>query len=264
MPAPKRSKKKPQAKPPAAPSAQPPSSPLAGSPGGPHTAPSTTPPTRLVIATSNPHKVQEVRDILASQGVTGVTLLGLGDLPGAPFTEPNENGDTFEANATIKAVEYAKATGETCLADDSGLEIDALGGRPGVTSSHYYSDGREEGLGRGVRDALNNARVMRELQGIDDAMRTARFVCVMAVASPDKGLLGTFRGTFEGRIGQAGRVPRGDHGFGYDPLFLVAPEYRVTSAELEPAEKNSLSHRGHAAASLALWLKSGSVAVMTA
>lgn len=201
----------------------------------------------IVLATGNPHKVEEMRAVL---GAAGVALVGLGYVPGGPWPEPEEHGSSFEENATIKALAYARATGRVCLADDSGLEIDALGGRPGVISSHYCTDGREAGMSRAERDAANNARVLRELEGVPLERRGARFVCVMALAAPGR-VLGCVRGTFEGRIGLpgggSGGVPRGGNGFGYDPLFLLpAPETR-TSAELTAAEKNARSHRAAAA-----------------
>ncbi len=215
---------------------------------------------RLVLATSNPHKVDEMRAIFAREGLGSVVLLGLKDLPNAAaLHEPAETGSTFEQNATIKALSYARQTGLTCLADDSGLEIDALGGRPGVISSHYCTDGREEGMTRPQRDAANNQRVLRELEGVRADLRSARFVCVMVLAGP-----GSFsprhqcRGTFEGRIGMLGEVPRGENGFGYDPLFLVGAEpyhYSVTSAELASDEKNRLSHRGAAAREMSKFLR---------
>lgn len=226
----------------------------------------------LVLATANPHKVEEMRAILAPATRTlGIQIRGLGDLVDegrGPLDEPEESGQTFEHNAAIKALAYARQTGRLCLADDSGLEIDALGGRPGVISSHYFNDGRTDGAAsgmlRGERDELNNARVMRELAGVAFERRTARFVCVMAVATPGS-LLGTFRGVFEGRIGflagesaDAGLiVPRGRHGFGYDPLFLVGPEFARTGAELDPEVKNRLSHRAGAAGRLLDWLAVG-------
>lgn len=200
---------------------------------------------KIVLATANPHKVEELRAIL-----TGVELLGLGDVPGGPFAEPQEVGTSFAQNAKIKAMAYASATGHLCLADDSGLVIDALGGRPGVISSHYYNDGMDDGKGRAERDALNNARVLRELEGVGEGQRTARFVCVMALARPRLGgaeVLATSEGAFEGRIGVPPRVPSGGNGFGYDPLFLVAPEFARTGAELSSEEKNARSHRAQAA-----------------
>jgi len=172
-------------------------------------------------------------------------LLGLNEAGGGPFPEPEESGRTFAANATIKAIAYARATGHLCLADDSGLEIDALDGRPGVISSHYCTDGRETGMNREERDHANNQRVLRELAGVPAERRAARFVCIMVLAGP-QGLIAETRGTFEGRIGVPGEVPRGRNGFGYDPLFLVAPQFTATGAELSPAEKNRLSHRAQA------------------
>lgn len=253
----------------------------------------------LVLATANPHKVEELRAILAPASETpGLTILGLSDLLArgiAPLAEPEEIGRTFEHNAAIKALSYAAQTGLTCLADDSGLEIDALDGRPGVISSHYFNggqtDGRAAGMGRQERDRLNNARVLEELRGVPVERRTARFVCVMAVAgrrptafsgppagaapavqpSPGATLFTTFRGTFEGRIGlpiseaPADRpelvIPRGRNGFGYDPLFLVAPDFTRTGAELAPDVKNTLSHRASAAGRLLEWLRSGRLGV---
>ncbi len=220
---------------------------------------------RIVIATGNPHKVEEMRRIFAdpSLGLTSLDpeLVGLSDLPGSPFPEPAEPGSTFEQNATIKALAYAEATGSLCLADDSGLEIDALEGRPGVISSHYCTDGEERGMTRAERDQRNIERVLAEMTGVPARARAARFVCVMALAARGETLV-RVRGTFEGRIGfPAGadpgaarvtdlfgaRVPRGDNGFGYDPIFLLpAPDTR-TSAELSPADKDSRSHRGAAA-----------------
>lgn len=214
---------------------------------------------RIVIATGNPHKVAELRAILAAQGVDADSLADLPD----PAHEPVEHGTTFEQNATIKALAYAAQTGRFCLADDSGLEIDALHARPGVISSHYCTDGVETGLSRAERDRLNNDRVLRELAGVPPERRTARFVCVMALAGPaaqegmpsPPAILRLSRGSFEGRIGLPGDVPRGTHGFGYDPLFLVAPDFRVTSAELDPETKNSLSHRARAAHAMAAQIR---------
>jgi XTP/dITP diphosphohydrolase len=171
------------------------------------------------------------------------------------YAEPAETGTTFEENATIKALAYARATGRVCLADDSGLEIDALAGRPGVISSHYATDGRETGLSRAERDAANNARVLHEMEGVPDGQRVARFVCVMVLAGLNHASHTTIlsvRGTFEGRIG---RTMRGGGGFGYDPLFLVGPEYKISAAELSAVEKNTRSHRGAAARELAAGLR---------
>ncbi len=212
------------------------------------------PNSSITIATANPGKVAELRPIFAE---LGIEVVGLSDL-GTPTTEPDETGDTFEANATIKAIAYAKQTGTLCLADDSGLEVDALGGAPGVISSHYSTDGRDDDRSRGERDAANNERLLRELVGVPAEQRSARFVCVMVLASPDGEILATSRGAFEGRIGVE---PRGQNGFGYDPLFLVAregvgpdpvaPDFTRTSAEMPPDEKNRVSHRAIAAKEMA-------------
>lgn len=198
----------------------------------------------IVLATANPHKVTELRAIFDALRVPA-EIVSLSDA-GGPFEEPSESGSTFEANAAIKALGYARQTGRICLADDSGLEIDGLGGRPGVISSHYSTDGVETGLSREERDRLNIVRVMKELEGADDAARAARFVCVMCLAEPGR-LLGTARGTFEGWIGRPPRVPAGDNGFGYDPIFLAAPDHARTSAEMTPEEKDRVSHRARAA-----------------
>lgn len=196
----------------------------------------------LVAATGNPHKLGEIRGLLAG---LGIAVLGL-DEAGGPFPEPDETGDAFETNATIKARAYAAETGHPCLADDSGLEIEALGGRPGVISSHYDTDGRPDHRPRADRDAANTARVLRELEGVPDERRGARFVCCMIVARPSGEVTHAARGELQGRIGVPPRVPAGAHGFGYDPIFLVGPDHRRTAAELDPAEKAEISHRGEA------------------
>ncbi len=186
---------------------------------------------KLTIATSNPHKVEEIAAVLGQIGIACVPLART-DIP-----EPDENGATFEENARIKAIAYAKALGVTVLADDSGLEVDALGGAPGVHSARYAGIGAT----RAERDAANNAKLLRELAGVPHGRRTARFVCVLCVARPDGSIAAEARGHFEGWIGEA---PRGSNGFGYDPL-LVLDDGR-TSAELTSAEKNARSHRGNA------------------
>jgi len=196
-------------------------------------------PSELLAATSNPHKLDEIRAVLAPLGVRVLSLddAGAGDLP-----EPIEDADTFAGNAAIKAIAYAKATGRVCLADDSGLEVDALGGAPGVYSARYAGTGDT----RAERDAANNAKLLGALAHVPDEKRAARFVCAMCVADPAGTIIATSRGTFDGVIGHA---PRGANGFGYDPL-LVLPDGR-TSAELSSDEKNARSHRGAALQSLA-------------
>ncbi len=215
-----------------------------------------TGPFEIVIATGNPHKVEEMSAIFGRLFPPGMfRFAGLSDL-GVGTAEPEETGTSFEENARIKAVSYARQTGRMCLADDSGLEIDALGGGPGVISSHYCTDGREEGMSRAQRDAANNQRVLRELEGVEPLRRTARFVCTMCLAGGEQDPRRILdiresplcvRGTFEGRIGMPAEVPRGTNGFGYDPLFLIGPAFTSTSAELSPGQKNSLSHRAAAA-----------------
>ncbi len=207
----------------------------------------------IVLATANPKKVGELRAIFAE---VGLEIECLADLD-TPTTEPAEVGTTFEQNATIKALDYARQTGRLCLADDSGLEVDALDAAPGVISSHYCTDGNETGMTRDERDAANNQRLLRELDGTPAADRSARFVCVMVLAAPpdsvemSHGVIAMTRGTFEGAIGLPGEVPRGTNGFGYDPLFLVRPDLTHTSAELDAQTKNRLSHRGEAARAMA-------------
>ena len=185
--------------------------------------------TTLVLATHNRHKVEEMRALLAE---LPINVVGLDAYPGAP--EPEETGETFVENARIKAVSAALATGHYALADDSGICIDALGGRPGVYSARWA------GPGSGAPEWI--AKTLQEMAAVPDADRTARYVCVVALAAPDGSLLGEAEGAFEGHIAHA---PRGHGGFGYDPLFLLPDEDR-TAAELTPEEKHARSHRGQA------------------
>jgi len=175
---------------------------------------------RLVLATRNPGKVAEFRALLEP---AGVEVLGLD--PRIPEVE--EDGATFAENALKKALTYARATGLPVLADDSGLEVDALGGRHGVHSARWVPG----------TDADRNRALLRELEGVPPERRTARYVCVVALADP-AGRHRLFRGTLEGRIALA---PRGTGGFGYDPIMEL-PDGR-TVAELDLAEKNRISHR---------------------
>ncbi len=210
----------------------------------------------IVLATQNPGKIRELQSLLSGSGIDIIGLDGFEQ----SFPEPVEDGDTFLENATIKAIAYARATGMHCLADDSGLIIDALDGKPGVISSHYAFDGDADGsaaeMDRHQRDALNSQRVMHELEGVKDENRTARFTCTMVLASPDGQVIASTRGDFEGRIGQIGEVPRGENGFGYDPLFLVAPGFDQTSAQMSPQEKNKISHRAKAVGAMISELES--------
>lgn len=198
----------------------------------------------LIFASSNPHKVDEVRAILEP---LGFCVRGLSDLPAERVpVEPEETGTTFAENARLKAVYYAAALGEACLADDSGLEVDALGGAPGVLSARYAG----VGSARAERDQANNRKLLAELRDVPDERRTARFVCAMCLAAPDGTILAETRGEFPGVIA---REPRGSNGFGYDPL-LYLPDRGCTSAELPPEEKNARSHRGAAARRVAALL----------
>lgn len=186
----------------------------------------------LVIGTKNAHKLREIRAIL---GDLGFELCGLDAYPGA--SKVVEDGATFEANAAKKALQWARELDAPVIADDSGLEVDALGGRPGVHSSRYAG---EEG-----NDARNNAKLLAELAGVPSERRTARYRCVIALATP-AGVEMTCAGSCEGRILEA---PRGTNGFGYDPLFLV-PEYGKTFGELSAEWKNRISHRARALAAV--------------
>ena len=199
---------------------------------------------QLLFATSNPHKVEEVAEILAPMGID---VVGFGAME-SKIPEPVEDGTTFQANARIKAVYYAKALGRMCLADDSGLEVDALGSAPGVHSARYAGvDGQ-----RAQRDGANNEKLLAELQGVPAEQRTARFVCAMCLVDGDGSILAETRGTFQGIITTQ---PRGENGFGYDPL-LYLPDVGCTSAELSPQQKNARSHRGVASREMARHLKS--------
>ena len=190
-------------------------------------------PPILVIATRNAHKTQEIREMLGDR----YRVLDVNHFPNLPGVE--ETGTTFLENATLKAVAISRHVTGLVLSDDSGLEVDALGGAPGVWSSSY---GGEEG-----NHPKNNARLLAEMAGKDD--RAARFRCTMVLAE-DGHVLADFSGTVEGRILES---PYGAGGFGYDPLF--APEgYDQTFAELGAEVKNALSHRGRALAKVIAWL----------
>ncbi|MDP6544206.1 MAG: RdgB/HAM1 family non-canonical purine NTP pyrophosphatase [Phycisphaerae bacterium] len=194
------------------------------------------PQREIVLATGNPGKLREIAQVLAGLPVDVVALNELADIP-----EPDETGETFARNARDKALYYSRATGRWCLADDSGLEVDALDGAPGVRSARYSSDTVAPGSDRSVIDRANNSKLLAALDSIPDPQRTARFVCCLALASPGEILIET-SGTFEGLIA---RGSAGDNGFGYDPLFYV-PDHGCTAAQLPPEEKNRISHRGQA------------------
>jgi len=199
---------------------------------------------RALVATSNPGKL---RDFAGAAEAHGVTISALPDFSSLPPVV--EDGATFEANARKKAEAYSLAVpGELVLADDSGLEVDALGGAPGVHSARYTT-AEPHTLDSNIKDEANNARVLRELQGIPVEKRTARFVCVLAAAR-DGRTIDTFRGVAEGAILDA---PRGHNGFGYDPLFYF-PQIGKTLAELTAVEKSRYSHRGAAFRQFLEWL----------
>ncbi|MDN5761084.1 MAG: RdgB/HAM1 family non-canonical purine NTP pyrophosphatase [Microlunatus sp.] len=186
--------------------------------------------TQMVLATHNAKKLSELRRLVDLAGL-GVVVLGLADLPCYP--EPAETATTFEANALIKARAAVEATGMIALADDSGLAVDRLNGMPGVRSARW--------AGPGASDADNNDLLLRQLDDVAEPDRTARFVCAMAMVSPD-GIEVVRHGVVDGRLL---RSPRGENGFGYDPLF-VAQGCELTTAELDPADKDAISHRGRA------------------
>ena len=189
----------------------------------------------LVLATRNPGKISEIQALLPDMRVATAA-----SFPGCP--EPAETGRTFEENALIKAREVSRYTGRAALADDSGLEVDALHGAPGVHSARY--------AGTDATDQDNIRHLLEALDGISDAGRTARFRCVVAVVVPD-GRTWTAEGACEGRIL---RAPRGHAGFGYDPLFVPAG-FEQTFAELDAGVKNRISHRALALRRIADVLK---------
>lgn len=187
---------------------------------------------RIVLATKNKGKIKEMRELLAPMNIE---VLSLADF--LPVDDAEENGATFAENAMLKARYYFAHTGTPCLADDSGLEVDALGGRPGVYSARYS--------GEDATDAANNAKVLREMEGIEKDKRTARFRCAMALVG--EGIELTTDGTCEGTLLTE---ERGKCGFGYDPIFYV-PKFDRTLAEMSSEEKNSISHRGAAVRKMA-------------
>ena len=183
--------------------------------------------TQVIFATGNENKLIEIRQIL------GDSLQVLSLKEAGVTANILEDGKTFEENAIIKAREVCRLTGQIAMADDSGLEIDWLGGEPGVYSARY--------LGEHTDYHTKNNTLIRRLSGVPDAQRTARFVCVIAAAFPDGRIL-TAPGVMEGRIGYE---EKGENGFGYDPIFYL-PEYGCTSAQLSMEDKNAISHRGKA------------------
>jgi XTP/dITP diphosphohydrolase len=187
--------------------------------------------TELLVATHNSGKVKELSQLLSN---FPLRLRLLGEFP--EIDEAEETGETFEENATIKALYYSARAGLLTLSDDSGLVVDALGGAPGVRSARY--------AGREATYAERMSKLLGELDATGDDARNARFVCVIAVGDPSAGTLHTFEGTCEGRIA---RAPRGTGGFGYDPLF-IPDGHDQTFGELSAEFKHTLSHRARALA----------------
>lgn len=180
---------------------------------------------RLVFATGNQGKVNEFRQMLGES----YEILSMKDLD--VEVEIVEDGKTFEENAVIKAKAVMEATGEMVLADDSGFEVDCLGGEPGIYSARY--------MGEDTPYSVKNAELLRRCEGVPEDKRDARFVCVIACAYPD-GTVDTATGVIEGKIAHESK---GENGFGYDPVFYL-PERGCTTGELPPEEKNAISHRG--------------------
>lgn len=187
--------------------------------------------TTLLIATNNPGKVREYNDLLEGMDVPAVITYPARE---GLVLDVEESGETFAENARIKALAYARASGMLTLADDSGLEVDALGGAPGVRSARY--------AGPDASDIDRYRKLLEALEGVPEGQRGARFRCVIAMVSAEGTVL-TADGACEGEIGF---VPRGDHGFGYDPVFVVAGSGGQTMAELDQAVKNRISHRARA------------------
>ena len=185
---------------------------------------------KLLIASGNTKKVVELRRLVAQVGLS-VHVVGLSDV--ASYEEPAENGDTFEANALIKAHAAAAVTGLPTLADDSGIEVDVLNKMPGVRSARW--------AGPGSSDTENLELLVRQISDVELGRRRGRFVCAMALVRPD-GTEEVLRRTMEGVVVDA---PRGGNGFGYDPIFIT-DGHDVTNAELTPSEKDAVSHRGQA------------------
>jgi XTP/dITP diphosphohydrolase len=193
---------------------------------------------RLVVATRNPGKVAEIEEAVRGLGFDVRSLLDM-----AAPVEIAEDADTFAGNAVLKATAVSDAYGCRALADDSGLVVDALGGGPGVRSARYG--------GEGLDDRARCTLLLRELEQVPDALRTARFRCALAYREPGAAPV-VFEGVFEGRIS---RAPAGDGGFGYDPVFVPEGGER-TLAQLPLTEKKRISHRAKALSAFAAWLRS--------
>lgn len=189
---------------------------------------------RIALGTSNPHKLEEINDMLKEIHPEGIEfVLVEGDF------DPVENGTTFEENSYIKAALAAKIMGIPALADDTGLCVDALNGRPGLYSARYASDQKSK-----------IAKLLDEMKDVPKEKRNAHFVCTMTLAAPDGTKLHTQTGRIDGFIDEK---PSGEHGFGYDPLFFI-PELNKTMADMTMQEKNTLSHRAKALKPMLSWI----------
>lgn len=196
---------------------------------------------RIVVATNNPKKLVELRRVVGAAGLD-VEILGLSDFP--PYPEPEETEKTFEGNAIIKAQAAARHTGVEAIADDSGISVEELNDMPGVRSARW--------AGPACDDTANCELLVAQLDGVPAARRGAKFVCALAHATPG-GKRRVFRGELAGHVTTA---PRGDNGFGYDPIF--SPDgHDVTTAEMSAEDKDAISHRGQAVRAFVDWLKEG-------
>lgn len=184
---------------------------------------------KLLVATHNKGKVTEFADMLQDMAIEWLSLDDVG-----VTQDVVETGHTFRENGVLKAQAYAAETGLLTLADDSGLEVDALDGAPGVYTARYG--------GEGLTAVQRYQKLLDDIKHVPDAQRTARFCCVIVLAAPDGTLLGEAEGVCEGRIAHA---PAGNNGFGYDPVFYL-PEFGQTMAQLDAAQKHQISHRGRA------------------
>lgn len=191
----------------------------------------------VIVASGNQGKIREIREILAPLELDVVSMKEAGI-----EVDVDETGTSFEENALLKARGIAVLTDDLVIADDSGLEIDYLNKEPGIYSARY--------LGRDISYDIKNQNLLDRLEGVPDEKRSARFVCAVAAILPNKKEL-VVRGVMEGRIGYE---IRGEHGFGYDPIFYL-PEYGMSSAEILPEEKNKISHRGKALQQMFLLLQ---------
>jgi XTP/dITP diphosphohydrolase len=190
---------------------------------------------RIVIATTNSGKLKEFREL--AQGVCGIEFV----LAPAQF-EVEETGNTFEANAMLKAEAAAKMTGLIAISDDSGIEVDALDGRPGIYSARYCAG----------NDADRRSKLLNELEGVPEGKRGAAFVCAMAVCLPTGQMIYKTTVKWRGRVATS---ERGENGFGFDPIFFL-PEHNATAAEISPIEKHKISHRGQAFKQVLAFLQS--------